>query len=162
MQNIVNTIGYEGSNIEDFVATLMMKNISILIDIRDRPLSRKKGFSKNGLAEALRSQGIEYIHLKGLGDPKEGRDAARNGDYDTFETVFNNHMKTDVAQYDLNQAIEIATNKRSCFLCFERDPKCCHRNIVVKQLIERTGQSIEHLGVQQGVGECVDFFEAAE
>lgn len=44
MQNTVSTIGYEGSNIEDFVATLMIKNISVLIDIRDRPLSRKKGF----------------------------------------------------------------------------------------------------------------------
>lgn len=114
------------------------------------------------MADALKTQGIEYIHLKGLGDPKEGRDAAREGDYETFSKVFTNHMKTDEAQNDLSKAIEIVTTQPSCFLCFERDPKCCHRNIVVKQLIENTGQKIEHLGVQKGVGECVDFFEAAE
>lgn len=162
MQKNVYTIGYEGSSIEDFIATLISQKISVLIDIRDRPLSRKKGFSKNALAEALQSQGIEYIHLKGLGDPKEGRDAARSGDMATFEKIFKKHMKSKEAQADLKKASKISMMKTACFLCFEREPKCCHRNIVVKQMTESTEQEITHIGVQKGMCEHVDFPMAAE
>ena len=59
----LHTIGYEGSSIEDFLATLTHVGIDLLIDVRDVPISRKKGFSKNGLAQQLRAQGVDYLHL---------------------------------------------------------------------------------------------------
>jgi uncharacterized protein (DUF488 family) len=83
-------------------------SIDVLIDVRDVPLSRKKGFSKNGLAQILADADIEYVHLKGLGDPKDGRDAARAGEYDLFQKIFSRHMRTKIALRDLNIAAEIA------------------------------------------------------
>ncbi len=149
MQQNVHTIGYEGSSIEDFIATLLLAKISVLVDIRELPLSRKKGFSKNILANALDQHGIEYVHLKGLGDPKEGRDAARAGDFKKFLKIFTKHMKSEVAKMDMVEATEIAKKERACFLCFERDHETCHRNIVVKELIKNTGQKVKHLGVEE-------------
>jgi uncharacterized protein (DUF488 family) len=78
------TIGYEGATIDEFIAILFDWDIEHLIDVRDFPTSRKKGFSKNLLAESLNNYGIEYTHLKGLGDPKEGGNAARAGKHNLF------------------------------------------------------------------------------
>lgn len=156
MYKNVHTIGYEGSNIEDFVATLILAKISVLVDIRELPLSRKKGFSKNVLGEILKRHRIEYVHLKGLGDPKAGRTAAKSGDHQEFLKIFRKHMKSSEAQADLRTAIEISQSQNACFVCFERDPKCCHRNIVVNELVERTGQAVKHIGVRAGASSEVE------
>lgn len=71
------TIGYEGSTIDDFVATLEVARVRVLVDVRAVTVSRKKGFSKNGLAARLEKHGIRYVHAKDLGDPS--RDARQQG-----------------------------------------------------------------------------------
>lgn len=81
---VLATIGYEGSSLQDFIATLRAASIRTLIDVRALPISRRPGFAKNALSKALAEAGIDYVHLKGLGDPKEGRDAARANDLETF------------------------------------------------------------------------------
>jgi Protein of unknown function, DUF488 len=95
------TIGYEGSRVEEFVAALRRAGVVTLIDVRDIPLSRKPGFSKSALAANLAAKGIAYVHLRGLGDPKPGREAARAGKYGLFRSIFGRHMTTDVARRDL-------------------------------------------------------------
>lgn len=107
MKRTIRTIGYEGSTIEHFIAALRHAEIDVLIDVRELPLSRKKGFSKNQLAEILAKADIEYVHLRGLGDPKDGRNAARAGNYGLFQTIFDRHMKTKVALRDLDIAAEL-------------------------------------------------------
>src|SRR3954453_21108705 len=77
---ILTTIGYEAAELDDFVATLLAAGITRLIDVRELPISRRRGFAKRALSEALADAGIVYVHLRGLGDPKEGREAARVGD----------------------------------------------------------------------------------
>ena len=88
MKQTISTIGYEGATIGAFVTALRDASIDILIDVRDLPLSRKNGFSKKRLAQILAEADIDYIHLKGLGDPKDGRNAARAGDYGLFRQIF--------------------------------------------------------------------------
>jgi len=83
---MIATIGYEKASIEDFISTLLASDIEILIDVRDRAQSRRPGFSKTALAAAVRRVGIDYIHLKALGDPKDGRDAARSGEIEKFRS----------------------------------------------------------------------------
>ncbi|MEO0496271.1 MAG: DUF488 domain-containing protein [Pseudomonadota bacterium] len=145
------TIGYEGSNLADFVATLNKCGIQLLLDIRELPLSRKKGFSKNGLAEALANAGVEYVHIKSLGDPKPGRLAARNGDFDSFRRIFGAHLQTDDAQTGLALAARLVREKRAVLLCFERDHCNCHRAIVAERLSQETGLPLRHLGVRAGI-----------
>ena len=70
------TIGYEATTMADFLSALTGAGVQRVIDVRALPLSRRPGFSKSSLAAALNEVGIDYVHLKALGTPKEGRDAA--------------------------------------------------------------------------------------
>jgi uncharacterized protein (DUF488 family) len=142
----VYTIGYEGSGLNPFLATLKNAGVAVVIDIRALPLSRRPGFSKTPLRDALQKEGIEYVHLRGLGNPQK-LGAVPGGD---FYTMFETHMETEAAQKDLAQAVSIAFEKPSCLLCYELDHKECHRDIVVDHLIRESGQHPIHLRVTDG------------
>ncbi|HYP57537.1 MAG TPA: DUF488 domain-containing protein [Beijerinckia sp.] len=143
------TIGYEGSSIGDFLATLEAVGIDLLIDVREIPISRKPGFSKAALAAWLAKSDIEYMHLKGLGDPKAGRNAAREGRYDDFRRIFADHLLSDIAKAHLRRGIEAASNRTACLLCFERDHRLCHRQLVAEEMAHGSvGLRLVHLGVQ--------------
>jgi uncharacterized protein (DUF488 family) len=144
------TIGYEGSTLADFLETLRLANVEVIIDIRDVPVSRKPGFSKGALSEALRERGIEYAHLKELGDPKEGRQAARSGDLDAFQKIYNAWIKRAESKVELKVAVAMATASTACLLCYERDQKSCHRLIVAKHMADLAEFKIIHLGVKEG------------
>lgn len=142
------TIGYEGARLDTFIRALRDAGVELVLDIRAAPVSRKKGFSKNQLAAHLGEAGIAYRHLRGLGTPKRGRDAAHAGDLDTFERVFLAHMDEPEAQLDLAEAVALAREQRVCLLCLERDPEHCHRLIVANRMAEQTGQELRHLVVE--------------
>src|SRR5262245_4748176 len=103
--NKLFTVGYEGVKPADLFASLQARGVELLIDVRDVPISRKPGFSKTSLSQGLSATGIEYLHLKGLGDPKPGRIAAREGRYSDFRRIFSDHMKTAAAQQALQDAV---------------------------------------------------------
>jgi len=147
----LHTIGYEGSSIGDFLATLETAGIDLLIDVRDVPISRKPGFSKTALSSWLATRDIEYLHLKGLGDPKPGRIAAREGRYADFRHIFASHLKSSVAKSDMRRGIEAATGKIACLMCFERDHSHCHRCMVAEEMTRQGGFRLVHLGVRSGL-----------
>lgn len=149
---IVSTIGYEGATLDDFIATLVAAKIRRLLDVRELPISRRKGFAKTALSEALAKANIEYVHLKGLGDPKPGREAARRKDYSTFQRIFAGHMKSKPAITDLEKASHFVMAGGTCLMCFERDPHTCHRQIVADALCDNLSAEIRHLGVRAGLG----------
>lgn len=144
-QKTLFTIGYEDVTVEALVRKLGAAGVSVLIDVRAVPLSRKPGLSKNRLAERLAQSGIEYLGLKGLGTPAAGRDAARRGRIAEMRAIFKRHMASAEAQEDLKRAIETATKKSCCLLCFEHAPSQCHRMIVADIMAEEAGMKIEHL-----------------
>lgn len=146
----IATIGYEKSSLEDFIATLLTSQVQVLVDVRQLPLSRRKGFSKRALGDALNDVGIEYIHLKGLGDPKEGRDAARAGNHGEFLRIFAAHMKTEEFKAAIERVTPVAEEKKSCLMCYERDPEKCHRKLVSEALSGIIGVNIKHLDVSLG------------
>lgn len=141
------TIGYEGAALGDVLATLQAADIRLVIDVRALPISRRKGFAKSALSAALADAGIGYLHLKALGTPKAGRDAARSGDRATFSRIFAAQMASAEAVADLARATELARAERACLLCFERDPAQCHRSIVADAIAESGQLDIVHLSV---------------
>lgn len=145
---MISTIGYEGAKLEDFLATLSHVDVEILIDIRERAQSRRKGFSKTALSEALDEANIDYMHLRELGDPKPGREAARRGDWDEFRSVFSKVVASESAQIAIQKIVEIARVRKVCLLCYERDHTTCHRKIVSDILDDRLGSRTQHLGVR--------------
>ncbi len=144
---MIATIGYEKTTLESFIQTLVVNEIDVLIDIRDRAQSRKKGFSKTSLSEAIREAGLEYVHFRALGDPKEGREAARAGQYSKFHSIFNKVMNSSVAKEALLEVGNIAEQKRICLMCYEKDHRFCHRKIVSDYSTTKTGIDVIHLEV---------------
>ncbi len=145
------TIGYEQANLGDFIATLLDARVECVLDVRELPLSRKRGFSKRALSEALEAAGIRYAHIKALGDPKPGRDAARAGRFAEFRKIYARHLATAGAQAALEQAGELALSSRCCLLCFERDPENCHRKVVADSLSRLYSTDVLHLFVSSSV-----------
>lgn len=139
------TIGYEGTTINEVVETLVAARVSLLVDVRAVPQSRKPGFSKRQLGAALDEAGIGYVHLQGLGTPKPGRDAVRAGHPERMAAIFHEHMTSDRAQAELAQARELARERAVCLLCFERDHNTCHRRLVAEMIVAETGQALVHL-----------------
>lgn len=147
MAETVFTIGYEGAEVGPFIATLAEAGVTHVIDIRDVPASRKRGFSKSALSCALEEQGIGYTHLKPLGDPKAGREAMRRGDYEAFLEIYKDHINQPAARISLGEAVNIALEEPSALLCYERDPKHCHRTLVAGLMTGLASFTIRHLGV---------------
>ena len=133
------TIGYEGTTMADFLAALKGAGVERVIDVRALPLSRRPGFSKSSLAASLLEAGIGYTHLKNLGTPKRGRDAAKKGDRATLEEVYAEQLELPEAQAQAAQMLDLAAEKPSALLCFERDPCVCHRTL----LLEAVGKHVE-------------------
>ena len=135
----VFTIGYEATTMADFLAALTRAGVQRVIDVRALPLSRRPGFSKTSLAASLAEAGIGYVHLKALGTPKRGRDAAKKGDVETLEAVYADQLELPEAQAQAAQMLALAAELPSALLCYERDPAHCHRTL----LLAAEGQGAE-------------------
>lgn len=141
------TIGYEKARLPDFVSALQKAGVAVLIDVRDRPISRRPGFSKRQLAAAMDEAGIRYVGLQPLGTPPEGREAGRRGDWDRFWAIVEEKLSRPEAELSLVEAAEIASAASSCLLCYEADWRGCHRRRVAEILAERHGFNVRHLAV---------------
>jgi uncharacterized protein (DUF488 family) len=140
------TIGYQGTTVDAFRRALENAGIELLVDIRAVASSRLPGFSKTRLAANVNAVGIDYVHLRDLATPADGRAAARAGHHAEMRTIFFAHLKTEEAQAALDQLERLVRSKRRvCVLCFEADPMHCHRTLVAESLASRMRLSIVHL-----------------
>ena len=128
------TIGYEATTMSDFIAALQAAGVERVIDVRALPLSRRPGFSKSPLSGALAEAGIEYVHLRALGTPAEGRNAARAGRHEEMARVYADQLELPEAIAQGALMIELAKEKPSALLCFEREPKHCHRTLLIQAI----------------------------
>ena len=135
----IYTIGYEATTMADFLAALQRAGVERVIDVRALPLSRRPGFSKSSLAAHLAEAGIEYVHLKALGTPKRGRDAAKKGDVATLRAVYDEQLELPEAMAEAARMLALAEEIPSALVCYERDPCHCHRTL----LLEAVGQGCE-------------------
>jgi uncharacterized protein (DUF488 family) len=135
VMNTVATIGYEGATVRSVQQALREGRVELLVDVRAVASSRRPGFSKTRLAENAREIGIDYLHLRALGTPAEGRAAARAGRHAEMHAVFAEHLATPAAQDELHALEELVrAGRRVCLLCFEADPAHCHRTLVAQAL----------------------------
>jgi uncharacterized protein (DUF488 family) len=144
----IATIGYEDATVKRFLGTLRGAGVELLVDVRAVASSRRPGFAKTALAANLAGAGIEYLHLRGLGTPADGRAAARAGRPDEMRAIFAEHLATNAAQEGLD-ALEglVESGRRVCLLCLEADHAHCHRTLVADALAERIPLRVDHLAV---------------
>jgi len=141
----LSTIGYERAPLDQVIDRLHAGGVELVIDVRAVASSRRAGYSKTLLGGSLNAHGVGYLHLRDLGTPKAGREAARAGRTAEMQSIFRAHLATSAAQAALEAAIVAARDKRACLLCYEEDPACCHRTLVAEAIAARTGASIVHL-----------------
>jgi uncharacterized protein (DUF488 family) len=139
------TIGYEGSTPDAFDAALGAAGVELVVDVRAVAASRRRGFAKTALSCRLADTGIRYIHLRELGDPKPGRDAARAGRWADFISIFSAHLATPEASLGLARLSELAVQQRTALLCYEADAALCHRTIVAEWVARDCELVVAHL-----------------
>src|SRR5215471_6101386 len=143
------TIGYEQARSAAVIDELGRAGVALVVDTRAVAASRRPGFSKRQLAAGLDGRGIAYLHLRGLGTPKEGRLAARAGKLDDLFRIYETHLATPTAQTELDELMGIVkSGKRVCLLCYERDVVHCHRKRIAEVVCERVGVDVEHLAAR--------------
>lgn len=129
------TIGYEGLTIENWLRTLLKEKINLIVDVREMPISRKKGFSKNAMTNLLNQNGIAYIHIKELGSPGEIRkELYETGDYSLFFSKYKAYLNKQ--RSIVSELIEVCQEKNACLLCFERKASQCHRSVITEKISE--------------------------
>lgn len=141
---VVFTAGYEAKNIEGFAELLVRHGITLLVDVRELPLSRKRGFSKSQIREYLGSLDIGYFHMRSLGSPRSIRkELKETGDYERFFEQYREHLSSQ--REALAALEELVENQSVCLMCYEKDPHKCHRSVIAKELSDRGGVEAWHL-----------------
>ncbi len=140
------TIGYERTTPAALVAALQQAGVELLVDVRAVASSRRPGFAKTALTANLQAGGIDYLHLRGLGTPANGRAAARAGRHEELRLVYSAHLRTLAARDDLEVLIDLVTAGRpACLLCLEAEPEYCHRRMVTDAVQQRIAVRIQDL-----------------
>jgi uncharacterized protein (DUF488 family) len=144
------TIGYEQTPAKAVLDELEHAGVKLVVDVRAIAASRRAGFSKNQLAAGLDERGISYLHLRGLGTPKEGREAARSGNYALLHKIYAAHLKTPQAKEELDElSALVKTSGPVCLLCYERDHNHCHRQWIAEIIEDRDKVKVENLEAAQ-------------
>ncbi len=144
------TIGYEQTPPKAVLDELEQAGVKLLVDVRAVASSRRPGFSKNQLAAGLDARGISYLHLRGLGTPREGRQAARSGKFDALHRIYAAHLKTPQAREELDELSSLVKKSGPvCILCYERDHTHCHRQWIAEIIEHRDGVKVENLVAPQ-------------
>ena len=128
------TIGYESATVPDFLAALQAAGVERVIDVRALPLSRRPGFSKTPLRTALAKAGIDYVHLRALGTPAAGREAARRGRTAELRRIYDGQLALPEAMAAGARMLDLAAERPSALLCYEREPAGCHRSLLLERV----------------------------
>lgn len=139
------TIGYEGEPQPAVIDRLKAAGVEVVADVRAVAASRRAGFSKTVLGSSLQEVGIDYVHLRPLGTPKAGRDAARKGRIGEMREIFAEHMQEPPSQLAFEQLRELARARKTALLCFEADHAGCHRSVLAERLRAEDGFEVVNL-----------------
>ena len=141
----IYSVGYEGMTVDGLIAHLAGACVAVVVDVRLNPSSRKPGFSRRRLSEALAAAGIDYVHERDLGNPRDNRESFRSGDGAAGRERMRSIVST-TGQAALDRVVALASRERIAVLCFEREHRRCHRDVITAVAVERNpGIEILHL-----------------
>lgn len=139
----ISGIGYEGLALDAFISKLRINSIDTLVDVRLNAISRKRGFSKRALSEALETAGILYVHLPALGNQRDNRAGYSEIQTDVAREVrnrFRQVLRSEAAEAALRQVADLVRKQNVALFCYEHDERHCHREQVldaVRLLLQR-------------------------
>lgn len=129
---VIFTIGYEKRDSDGLISCLRDAGVDVLVDVRERPFSRKVDFRRGPLQAACEQAGIEYEAWTALGSTGHQRDALReSGDFSVFRKRFRELVKRGRTE-EIEALAELASNRQVALICYERCHDECHRSIVAE------------------------------
>jgi uncharacterized protein (DUF488 family) len=141
---LLYTVGYEGREPSEIADLLESNSVKTLVDIRELPLSRRKGFSKSALGKYMKRRKVKYTHYRALGSPRALRHKVREtGDLVTFFRKYRGHLSTQDAA--LREVSKLLNHGSICLLCYEADHTRCHRRAVAGRVARRAKVRTVHL-----------------
>lgn len=139
------SVGYAGRDLPELVGLLRESAVTVLVDVRLRPASRKPGLSRTRLSQALADAGIGYRHARALGNPRDNRAAFAAADPRHGLEVFGRVLGEPPAAHELAALERLLASERVAVLCVERSSERCHRQAVVARLVAATGVPVLRL-----------------
>jgi uncharacterized protein (DUF488 family) len=139
----VGSVGYERFRLNtDLVERLRESGVERVIDVRQLPISRRRGYAKSALGQAFADAGIEYVHIRALGNPKPTRDLYKSGRVQEGRAGYGEYLLGE--QRDaLTGLVALLREKRSALMCVEHDPATCHRTVILEALNDELGLELD-------------------
>ncbi|MEL6335801.1 MAG: DUF488 domain-containing protein [Pseudomonadota bacterium] len=142
MEPAILTIGYEKATQDAVIARLTAAGVTRLVDVRAVAASRRAGFAKTALAAGLAEAGIAYTHLRALGTPKPGREAARKGRIAEMRVIYDQALEAPEAVDAFAALADLVQQERCALLCFEAEAEGCHRRVLTERLSAQLGLAV--------------------
>jgi uncharacterized protein (DUF488 family) len=133
------TLGHSTLPIERFMAVLQIYGIERLVDIRTIPRSRHNPqFNDTALANSLKAQNLDYVHMRALGGLRHARkDSPNTGWRNEGFRGYADYMQTEEFEAALEALIQMGRERRVAIMCAEAVPWRCHRSLVADALAVR-------------------------
>jgi len=134
----IYSVGYEGFAVEALVDRLAAADVTLVVDVRLTPVSRRRGFSRKSLSALLEGAGVEYVHEPDLGNPSDNRESFRSGDGEEGRRQLRGRLENGAGPA-LHRLVEHARDARIAVLCVERERGRCHRQVITDMVQEIDG-----------------------
>ena len=142
----VVTIGHSTRTLETFIQLLETYEVKQVIDVRTVPRSRHNPqFNHETLPHDLKTAGIGYLHMPGLGGLRRPRpDSINMGWRNASFRGFADYMETPEFENHLGKLIRLVQRKQIALMCAEALPWRCHRSLI-SDALEVRGTSVAHI-----------------
>jgi uncharacterized protein (DUF488 family) len=139
----VGSVGYEKHRDSvEFARHLREAGVERLVDVRELPISRRRGYAKTALGETLVAEGIEYVHMRNLGNPKQYRDLYKSGKVEEGRELYTTYLQGDQREA-LELLASILPEKKTALMCVEHDASVCHRTVILESLVSELGLELD-------------------
>lgn len=130
------TIGYEKISLDEFIQILLLHDIQSVIDVRETTISRRREFSKKPLEEGLNRAKIGYLSIPEVGIPSVVRnEILKDGIHQDLLIWYKENVLPKSKEYT-KLANSFLQKGNTALMCYEKDPKECHRSLFAQSCKE--------------------------
>ncbi len=146
---IAYTIGYQGLEVDELAEAAKLAGVTLVVDTRLHPTSRRPAFRREALRRALEAHGVGYESRPTLGVPRRIRPLARSHP-SRFAAAYRGVLSRDPDAVDAT--VRSIAAETVALLCFEAEPGQCHRSLLAAAITARApiafvdldGRRVEH------------------
>lgn len=139
----LGSVGYERhKDSAEFARLLRAAGVERLVDVRELPISRRRGYAKTALGKAMEGEGIEYVHMRDLGNPKPYRDLYKSGEVEKGRRLYTNYLHEEQREA-LERLASMLPEKKTALMCVEHDAAVCHRTVILESLRSELGLALD-------------------